>query len=117
MGNIVFYNIHRKLNVFKEYKMLWSERCDADWPCKIHVKNKCGALLHHFHNGKWKKLALKKELVRAYCIGLFFILCFFDAKNHFGSFKLPSIKNEISIQLYSVDVPPGIKFKSSLNIN
>lgn len=72
-----------------EYKMLWSERCDADWPCKIHVKNKCGALLHHFHNGKWKKLALKKEL------------------NHFGSFKLPSIKNEISIQLYSVDVPPG----------
>jgi len=97
--------------------MLWSERCDADWPCKIHVKNKCGALLHHFHNGKWKKLALKKELVRAYCIGLFFILCFFDAKNHFGSFKLPSIKNEISIQLYSVDVPPGIKFKSSLTIN
>jgi CPW-WPC domain-containing protein len=72
-----------------EYKMLWSERCGADWPCDVFVSSKCALLLHNLYQGKWKKLNHKKEI------------------SDFGSFQLLPADRKKNVYLFFVDIPPG----------
>jgi len=72
-----------------EYKMLWSERCGADWPCDVFVSSKCAPLLHNLYQGKWRKLNHKKEI------------------SDFGSFQLLPNVTEKHLYLFFVDIPPG----------
>lgn len=72
-----------------EYKMLWSERCGADWPCDVFVASKCAPLVHNLYLGKWKKLNHMKEI------------------SDFGSFQLLPSDRKKNIYIFFIDTPPG----------
>lgn len=89
-----YFGTQRVANEFSvpsswEYKMLWSERCGADWPCDVFVSSKCALLLHNLYQGKWKKLNHKKEI------------------SDFGSFQLLPADRKKNVYLFFVDIPPG----------
>jgi len=47
----------------KVYKILWAERCGADWPCKEIIGQQCMPDLQYVHNGKWHLTSCKDSEV------------------------------------------------------
>lgn len=41
------------------YKLLWSERCGATWPCIEHIGHQCMLELNYLEHGKWRHSACK----------------------------------------------------------
>ena len=92
-----------------EYKMLWSERCGADWACDVFVASKCAPLVHNLYLGKWKKLNHMKEIVSEVCHKLIlnFLLTFKSFQSDFGSFQLLPSDRKKNIYIFFIDTPPG----------
>eukprot|EP00227_Mantoniella_beaufortii_P008174 CAMPEP_0197583694 /NCGR_PEP_ID=MMETSP1326-20131121/6530_1 /TAXON_ID=1155430 /ORGANISM="Genus nov. species nov., Strain RCC2288" /LENGTH=323 /DNA_ID=CAMNT_0043147949 /DNA_START=264 /DNA_END=1232 /DNA_ORIENTATION=+ len=44
----------------KVYKLLWSERCDATWPCIENIGHQCIPDLNYLELGKWRHSACKE---------------------------------------------------------
>ena len=41
------------------YKLLWSERCGATWPCMEHIGHQCMPELNYLEHGKWRHSVCK----------------------------------------------------------
>lgn len=74
-----------------EYKMLWSERCGADWPCEVHVSSKCIPFLYYYYRRSWQKLFCKEKDL---------------GQKNFCHSKLGPSGDDSSVQLYFLDIPP-----------
>uniref|UniRef100_A0A7S0R261 CPW-WPC domain-containing protein n=1 Tax=Pyramimonas obovata TaxID=1411642 RepID=A0A7S0R261_9CHLO len=59
------YNMGRDYSnpASKVYKILWAERCGADWPCKEVIGRQCMPDLQYVHKGQWHLTACKNAEV------------------------------------------------------
>lgn len=72
----------------KEYKVLWSESCGADWPCSTFIGNRCHPVVNYMKNARWAKSSCKDSSV-----------CHYFSINKFSSFE-----NRV---IFFVDLSPG----------
>eukprot|EP00899_Mesostigma_viride_P004426 jgi/Mesvir1/13985/Mv21637-RA.1 len=43
----------------KNYKILWAERCLADWPCMDMISTTCMPDLQYIYNGEWRRTSCR----------------------------------------------------------